>query len=87
MVGEERGERPEDVEVHLLEWRDDFGDARNQLADKISAIFLYKPGCTNRFMFMYTIPYAIIYCLRHLQQVSIKLPPVVRGSVLLSTAM
>ena len=40
VLGEERGERPDDVEVHLLEWRDDFGDARNQLADKLSADWL-----------------------------------------------
>ena len=40
VIGEAHGPRPDGVEVHLLEWRDDFADARNQLADKLSADWL-----------------------------------------------
>lgn len=40
LIGEEIGERPDDVEVHSLEWRDDFGHARNQLAEKLTADWL-----------------------------------------------
>lgn len=40
VIGEARGERPGGVAVHRLDWRDDFADARNQLADKLSADWL-----------------------------------------------
>ena len=40
IIGEAHGERPDGIEVHALEWRDDFADARNQLAEKISADWL-----------------------------------------------
>ena len=37
LVGEESGNRPDDIEVHEIEWREDCGNARNQLAEKLSA--------------------------------------------------
>ena len=40
LIGEERGRRPGDVEVHDIDWRDDFADARNQLADRLTADWL-----------------------------------------------
>lgn len=40
LIGEENGERPDDIEVHEIDWRDDFGDARNQLAEKLTADWL-----------------------------------------------
>ena len=40
LIGEERGRRPGDVEVLAIDWRDDFADARNQLADRLTADWL-----------------------------------------------
>ncbi|MCH7555095.1 MAG: 50S ribosomal protein L11 methyltransferase [Proteobacteria bacterium] len=40
LIGEERGKRPGDVEVLTIDWRDDFADARNQLADRLTADWL-----------------------------------------------
>ncbi len=40
VVGEEGGECPDGVNVHRLEWRDDFADARNQLAAQVTADWL-----------------------------------------------
>lgn len=40
VIGEARGEPPDGIAVHRLEWRDDFADARNQLAEKLSADWL-----------------------------------------------
>ena len=40
LIGAEKGDRPDDVEVHEIEWRDDFADARNRLADRLAADWL-----------------------------------------------
>ena len=40
LIGAESGERFDDIEVHEIEWREDFADARNQLAEKIEADWL-----------------------------------------------
>ncbi len=59
VVGEEGGACPSGVNVHRIEWRDDFADARNQLADQVTADWLlwidpdeelaaYAPGGIDR---------------------------------------
>ena len=40
LIGDGQGPEPDGVEVHSIEWRGDFGDARNQLAEKLSADWL-----------------------------------------------
>ena len=59
VVGEDGGACPSGVNVHRIEWRDDFADARNQLADQVTADWLlwinddetlaeYAPGGIGR---------------------------------------
>ncbi|MCH9018779.1 MAG: 50S ribosomal protein L11 methyltransferase [Proteobacteria bacterium] len=59
VASEEGGACPGGVNVHRIEWRDDFADARNQLADQVTADWLlwinddetlaeYAPGGIDR---------------------------------------